>query len=542
VSHRAGHASLEQQLRETQRILADTQRLTKTGSWVIDPISGTASGSAEGYRILGLPGKTASAHYSECLTHVHPDDLGDVLRGFQETIDTGEPRPLHYRVMRADGETTDVETVAQPVCDDTGCVVKVVGTVMDVTERNRVKRALRASEQLARGQVEALTRTLDALVQEPSADRLVEPVLRTIVDQLHAHSITVWLTDETTGRTRFACQLVGDRLLTAPDAPHPATQMSLESQDNPVWREILTTKRHHICADVTNSPRAPFRDYNLAEGIASILVVPMLITARVVGMLAIRFRAPRTFRREEIDLAQALANQAMLAIQLARLSDQRREAAVTAERNRMARDVHDTLAQGFTGVILQLEAGESAASLGLAAEAAERHARAAAMARACLAEARRSVMALRPRALEHQDLAMALGELVSRMTDGTAVIAEFTLCGALPPLPPGLDETLLRVGQEALTNALRHAGAQHLSMRLVIDADELRLEVQDDGRGFDPIAPSDGAGLTGLRDRVAGIGGRLDIDSGPGAGTTIAVTVSLPDRARPIYLRDSVAK
>ncbi len=222
--HAAENDRLRQQLRETQQILADAQRLTKTGSWVIDPLGGGASCSAEGYRILGLPGKTASVHYMECLTNVHPDDLGAMLHGFQESVETGEPRPLHYRIVRSDGATTDVETIAQPVRDDTGRVVRVVGTVMDVTERNRIRDALRASEQLARGQIGALTRTLDALVKEASADRLPEAVLRTIVEQFGAHSITVWLTDDASRRAGFAFQFIGDRLLGVGEAPHPAAR------------------------------------------------------------------------------------------------------------------------------------------------------------------------------------------------------------------------------------------------------------------------------------------------------------------------------
>ncbi len=524
----AENARLKQELRDTQQILADAQRLTKTGSWVINPISGAASCSAEGYRILGLPGKTTSLHYMECLTHVHPDDLSEVLRGFQEAVETGEPRPLHYRIVLPDGPTTDIETIAQPVRDQSGRVARVVGTVMDVTERNRARDALRASEKLARGQVEALTRMLDALVQETSTDRLPEPVLRTIVDQLDAHSVTVWLRDEATGQTSFAFQFIDGRLLGVADAPHPAARLSLEAQDNPVWREILSTKRYHICADVKHSSRVPFREYNLAEGIARILVVPMLIAGRVVGMIAIHFLVIRTFRLEEIELAQALANQAMLVIQLARLSDQSRRAAVTAERNRIARDVHDTLAQGLTGVILQLEASEDAASRGLLVEAAAHRSRAAALARAGLAEARRSVMALRPQALEDHDLAMALRELVTRMTDGTGVVGDFTQRGVPRPVPPEWDANLLHIGQEALTNALRHAGARRVAMQLSLDAGEMRLELRDNGRGFDPAVPSEGAGLAGIRERVAAMGGHVRIDSTDGAGTTLAVTVPLP--------------
>src|SRR6266550_5745812 len=477
-------ARLRDELAHTRQMRADAQRLTKTGSWIIDPIGGGASGSVECYRILGIPGKTSSAHFMECLTNVHPGDLPAVLEGFQQSIATGEPRPLHYRIVAADGSTTDIETVAQPVCDESGQVVSVVGTVMDVTERNRVQEALRASEKLARGQVGTLTRTLDALVQEASPDRLMEVVLRTIARQFDASTITVWLTDEGSEYARFSFQFINDRLFTVADAPHPAARMSPEAQNNPVWRQILATQRPDSCADIRASTDVPFRDYNISLGTVTILVVPMLIAGNVAGLLAISFRERRDLHSEEVELAQALANQVMLAVQLTRLSDYSRNAAVMAERNRVVRDVHDTLAHAFTGVIVQLEASDDASARGFDAEAGAHIARAETMARAGLQEARRSVMALRPEVLEGKDLPTALRELMMRMSDGTSVISEFTQNGVSRQLPPAWDEHLLRIGQEALTNAIRHGHARRIVMELDLSDDAVLLRLTDDGGGF----------------------------------------------------------
>jgi PAS domain S-box-containing protein len=522
-----------QQLAEARQTIADAQRLTKTGSWVIDPIIGGASCSAEGYKILGLPGKTSSAHFMECLTHVHHDDLPIVLKGFGESVATGEPRPLHYRVVTPDGTVTDVETVAQPIADETGRVVRVVGTVMDVTERNRIQDALRASEKLARGQLGALTRTLDALVQEASPDRLPEVVLRTIAEEFDAANITLWLTDEASASARFAFQFIDDRVFTVADTRHPAARMPPEAQDNPVWRQIRTTKRPEICLDVRSNPSVPFREYNLSLGIVTILVVPMLIAGDVAGLLAIGFRERRDLHFEEIELAQALANQAMLALQLTSLSERSREGAVMAERSRVVRDIHDTLAHAFTGVIVQLEAADDAAARGLEAEAGAHVARAEALARVGLNEARRSVMALRPQALEGSDLPTALSELLTHMTAGTSLDAEFSQEGTTRPLPAAWDEHLLHIGQEALTNAIRHAQARRLVMRLRFVDGSVRLALSDDGRGFDEHATTDGLGLVGMKARVASMGGQLSIESASGGGTTIAVTLplSLPTSA-----------
>jgi signal transduction histidine kinase len=253
----------------------------------------------------------------------------------------------------------------------------------------------------------------------------------------------------------------------------------------------------------------------------------MLIAGKVAGLVALKFTAFQRFRPEEIELAHGLVNQAMLAILLQRLSEHTRRTAVMAERDRMARDVHDSVAQGFTGVIVHLEAADEAAAQGLIAGAAENRARAAAIARDGLQEARRSVMALRPLALEQHDLEAALRDLLRRMTAGTPVAGEFRVHGTPRPLAPRWDENLLRVGQEALTNALRHGGPRRLVMRLVFDPEELRFEVCDDGQGFDPATATAGAGLAGIRSRVASMGGRTRVDTVVGGGTTVAVTVPL---------------
>src|SRR5260221_1698654 len=404
---------------------------------------------------------------------------------------------------------------------------------MDVTERNRVQEALRASEKLARGQLGALTRTLDALVQEASPDRLMEVVLRSIARQFDASTITVWLTDEDSAFASFKFQFIYDRLFTVADAPHPAARMSPEAQNNPVWRQILATKRPDSCADIRSNPDVPFRDYNVSLGTVTILVVPMLIAGDVAGLLAISFRERRDLHSEEVELAQALANQVMLAVQLTRLSDYSRNAAVMAERNRVVRDVHDTLAHAFTGVIVQLEASDDASARGFDAEAGAHIARAEAMARAGLQEARRSVMALRPQALEGKDLPTALRELMMRMSDGTSVISEFSQNGVSRQLPPAWDEHLLRIGQEALTNAIRHGHAQRIVMEMDFSDNAVLLRLTDDGRGFDANAASDGLGLAGIRARASSMGGELSIRSAAESGTIISVSVPQITATRP---------
>jgi len=271
----------------------------------------------------------------------------------------------------------------------------------------------------------------------------------------------------------------------------------------------------------------------LPLGIVTVLLVPISIAGRLEGAIGLRFIQKRAFRTEEIDLAQALANQAMLAMQLTRLSQQSRQAAVMAERNRMARDIHDTLAQGFTGVIMQLEAVKGAIAQNNLSEATERIERAGDMARVGLGEARRSVLALRPRSLQDTSLCMALDDLLKRMTHGSGLQAEFHLEGDEPAMPAEWEEGLLRVAQESLTNTIKHAKAKNFRATLTMRATETQFRLVDDGSGFDLRAEHEGFGLLGMKERIDKMGGQFILRSMPGQGTEIQIILNNPAKPKP---------
>ena len=519
---------LEEQLRHSERNLAEGQRLTKTGSWILDPKTGITDWSAETCRIFGFPDPPPSPSYSEFRARVHPRDREAVDRLLRQSSETGEPIPLQYLFVLPDGTRKYIETVSQPVRDESGAVVRLMGTVMDVTQRRQAEADLRASEELARGQMQVLTRTLDAMAQESAPDRFLEHVLATIMGQLDAYNISVWQREESNSLVGFEYTRENARLQTQPPAP---TKLFLAPEESPPWQEVLRTGRCTVCEDVAQATYLPLRKYLVAQGVVTVLLVPILIAGEVAGLVGVRFQQKRAFRPEEIELAQALVHQATLAMQLTRLSQQSREAAVIAERNRLARDIHDTLAQGFTGVIVQLEAAEDATSKGLTQASDEHVARAGEMARYGLREARRSVQALRPQVLEENDLCVALDGLLQKMSAGTGLRAEFALRGEPQQLPPGWDAHLLRIGQEGLTNTLRHAGATLFSVCLGFDGHKVSLELRDDGRGFDPGVKRDGFGLLGIQERVAAMGGELTTQSAPGRGTAISILLPLADGA-----------
>jgi signal transduction histidine kinase len=178
-------------------------------------------------------------------------------------------------------------------------------------------------------------------------------------------------------------------------------------------------------------------------------------------------------------------------------------------------------------VIVQLEAAEYAISERDRKDADCHLRRASELARSGLNEARRSVHALRPQALEQDDFWHALKGVVKNTTLGTSLHTTFQTQGKVPVLPQAWQENLLRIGQEALTNTLKYARAKHFGTRLICNVKEVRLELSDDGDGFQVKDRRDGFGLTGMRERAEEMGGKLKIASSPGMGTTITAILPL---------------
>ena len=207
-----------------------------------------------------------------------------------------------------------------------------------------------------------------------------------------------------------------------------------------------------------------------------------------------------------------------------------RFALVLEERARLAREIHDTLAQGFVGISSQLDA--VAMSLPDNVALARQHLQLASrMARHSLTEARRSVMDLRASALEGHDLPTALHAGARQWTSGSSVRVQVDVSGDPKPLPEEMEQHLLRIAQEAVTNTVKHAAAKSIRIRLDMEARRLRLRVADDGQGFEQqeafSAPGGHFGLLGMRERAERLGGALNLRSRPGDGTEVEVTVPL---------------
>ncbi len=232
----------------------------------------------------------------------------------------------------------------------------------------------------------------------------------------------------------------------------------------------------------------------------------------------------QSIRRREL-IEQLESTRAQLA------AAERREGALQ-ERERLAREIHDRLSQGFTSIVMHLEAAEQA--LPDDTETLRRHLnRARDTARDSLREAREVVHDLRPDLLAQQSLPQAVERVANRWSQETDIEVTARTTGDVIPLPPGVDVTLLRATQEALANARKHASATAVSVTLSYIDDVVVLDVQDDGRGISNATPSphsSGFGLKAMRERVEQLGGTLLIESEPGEGTTLVIEIPISNK------------
>lgn len=260
---------------------------------------------------------------------------------------------------------------------------------------------------------------------------------------------------------------------------------------------------------------------------------------RRLGMLNVASPGWRQISGAELDLLHTIGDVLGVAVERARLHAQRLEAAQAEERNRLAREIHDTIAQDFSAIAFQLEAADALLSGPDAPERARRSVRAALdLARKGLEEARRSVLDLRAAPLEGRTLAEALAALAADARARHGLDVAFADGSGGRPLPAAVEVGLYRVAREALQNTIRHAAAAHAVLRLDASPAGARLTVEDDGRGFDVDGLGDGRaagrfGLVGMRERVRLLGGRLLVESTPSVGTRVSAVVPLPDTPAP---------
>ena len=383
--------------------------------------------------------------------------------------------------------------------------------------KERTKQERQRAEQLRT--INEVSRKISSFV---NLGELIPYVGNMLRKTFHYHNVNIFLFEPGSGKlTLKALSVSGQKGFIPVGVP-------LEVDEDGIVGWVARTGEPLLASDVDKEPR--YRAVEALSETKSELAVAVKIGEKVLGVLDIESIEVDGFGEADLFTAQTIADQLAVAIENARLYEETGQMAVMEERNRMAREIHDTLAQGFTGIILQLEAAEQALSDN--SPGLERHLNlAGSLARKSLAEARRSVWNLRPQALEQLSLAEALRHEVERFTQETGVDARFVISDDRRDLSPDVDAGLLRICQESLANVRKHAKASEVEVNLAFDEAAISLSITDNGVGFRPQTLSRtskkrrGFGLVSIQERARGLGGALEVQSKKGKGTVVRVVI-----------------
>lgn len=268
---------------------------------------------------------------------------------------------------------------------------------------------------------------------------------------------------------------------------------------------------------------------NGTDGLRYHASIPLYAGEEKLGVLNVASPDWRELSADDLRLLHTIGDFLSIAIERANLFGQSAQLGALEERNRLAREIHDTLAQGLSAVAMQLESADALLESGSEPERVRATIQQAlSLTRVNLDEARRSVMDLRAAPLEGLSLSAALSRLVAEQTIAADPVIRFESTGGGRRLPVRIEDGLYRITQEALSNIQQHAEADRAYVRLGISSAEARLVIEDDGRGFDPSTiPAGSFGLVGMNERVKLLGGRLSIESETDQGTRLEVVIPL---------------
>ena len=468
-----------------------------------------------------------------CSSAEHPCPIDELKR-------TGKPVTVEHVHYDSRDRERFVEVNSYPLFDRQGNLVRAIEYTLDITERKRAEQALRdaseeaeqarQAEQVRRREsdqrrrvAESLAGVMAALNSDEPLDRVLDHIAGQARDLLDNEAVTIFSLDPSSG-------------VPLPQAAQGPARADLQTIDQACSLQIigqaLASRQPLVIGDLeTVSPAsarpfpAPFR---------ALLAVPVIVKDQVYGGMVMCGAEPRGFSGEEVELASVFANQVALAVESAQLRSQHEQAAAAAERNRLARDLHDSVTQALFSASLVAEilpqVWERNADLGR-----EGLQELGVLTRGALAEMRTMLLELRPTALIETRLDELVWQLTEAMTGRAGLLVTYDIEPS-PSLPPEVHVTFYRVAQEALNNVLKHAEARQVTVGLaaVPPADtqsasewrgQLELAISDDGQGFDSgDAEPDRLGLGIMRERAETIGAALEIVGSPGRGTRITLT------------------
>jgi signal transduction histidine kinase len=373
---------------------------------------------------------------------------------------------------------------------------------------------------------EALRGCLDMLASVSELDGFLGQVMMAITRQLGAASCMLKVFSARQKCPLFDLLFQDGRVMSPADASYPEVYRSLPLEELGVQSWETCTAVLHLEDPQTMLKQEGLRNYLLGQSVKTLLTIPLISRGELNGVLHFRFAEECDFPAEELELARALATQASLAIHLTELAKSAKRSAVLEERNRLAGEIHDSLTQTFAAVCMQLAlAAEETQNNGKAAFGQIE--RAIELAKFGLSEARSSALALQSQIIEKSGLVEALKMLAERSNIPGRLRCTFRSdLENDASLPVGIRQDLLRIAQEAISNAMRHAEPTAIDVSLRLDRSNLSLKVTDNGCGMANTGGiRDGFGSVNMRARVKNLHGSLNVRSAGGRGTSIVVTV-----------------
>jgi signal transduction histidine kinase len=396
---------------------------------------------------------------------------------------------------------------------------------LDATLRNMTTRlASLFAEGIERRLQEQQDRTALLLDTSESLQRVTRALLKKLAAPDEVLELVCYEARQLTGASGCAILLLEDEewLQVMSNSGYPSPVLTRLAIGDSLAGQVVVQAEPLILNDLDSQVQAYYKNPDLE----SLLAIPLWADEIIIGALDI-VNKPGGFDEEDIRIMSLFGDQAAIAIKNAQLHEQAEKLAVIEERQRLARELHDSVSQALYSVNLYAEAAGMALSAGKSDVAADNLQALRTMAREAILDMRMLIFELHPPNLEEEGLASALQARLEAVEARSGLQTEFHMSGERR-LPITIEEELYRIAQEALTNAVKHARAKKVNIRLTAEDSYFCLEVQDDGSGFD-VGTADrrgGLGLRGIKERVQCINGELSIDSIPDHGTTLKVTVN----------------
>jgi len=434
-----------------------------------------------------------------------PEEKGVVQAVFARLLDGRISNKGENYWLTKDGRRRLISWSNTTLLNADGAVEYIVGTGNDVTERRQADRLLNASE--------SLQRVTAALLQHLIT---LEDVLAIICTE--ALSLT--------GATGSAVLLLEDtiwlQVTSSSGTPSPALERL------PVGESFAGSVIEQGQPLLLNNPGSQIQAYHRNPELRTLLAVPLRVDDTILGALDV-VNKPEGFTDEDAEVMRLFADQAAIAIEHAQLHQQAEKLAVIEERQRLARELHDSVTQALYSVTLYADATRMALSAGKQEVATEHLQELRSMAREAMMDMRLLIFELHPPVLEKEGLVTAVQTRLETVEARSGLQTALQVEGKEIRFPLSIEEELYRIVQEALNNAVKHAKARQVTVEFQYEDKRFRLEVRDDGRGFDPLIArqSGGMGLRGLEERAQRIGGQLIIESALKKGTALKVEIGL---------------